>query len=195
MKKNSESPRLVFDRIWVLPHSLFRLDKGYVLRGQGTAKTAAKGEKKMRIVSDQLIAGYPALEVRDFVRRNRLTGFFVETAEAELALSPRSAATFLRRLINLEFVKESGNSNGQKVFQLTSGGQALANASAASLLSGPHTRLANWSSPTSATSAGCGTSVICPGLLYFAAAEYRCRCARNSGVRSQALHRRRICTV
>jgi len=85
----------------------------------------------MRIVSDQLIAGYPAIEVRDFVRRYRFTGFFTEAAEFDLALSPRAGAVFVNRLVNLGFVRGTGKSNGRKAFGLTSSGQALANASAA----------------------------------------------------------------
>ncbi len=85
----------------------------------------------MRIVSGQLIAGYPAKEVRDFVKRYRFTGFFAEAAEFYLALSPKAAAVFLNKLVNLGFIRGTGKSNGRKSFEVTSSGQALANASAA----------------------------------------------------------------
>lgn len=85
----------------------------------------------MRIDSDQLIAGYPAIEVRDFVRRYRFTGFFAEAAEFDLALRPKAAAFFLNRMVDLGFVRGTGKSNGRKSFEVTSNGQALANASAA----------------------------------------------------------------
>ena len=85
----------------------------------------------MRIVSDQLIAGYPAIEVRDFVKRYRFTGFFTEAAEFDLALRPKAAVVFLNKLVNLGFIRGTGKSNGRKSFELTSNGQALANASAA----------------------------------------------------------------
>lgn len=85
----------------------------------------------MRIVSDQLIAGYPAIEVRDFLRRYRFTGFFTEAAEFDLALKPKAAAAFLNKLVNLGFIRGTGKSNGRKSFEVTSNGQALANASAA----------------------------------------------------------------
>ncbi len=85
----------------------------------------------MRIVSDQLIAGYPAIEVRDFVKRYRFTGFFTEAPEFDLALRPKAAAVFLNKLVDLGFIRGTGMSNGRKSFQLTSNGQALANASAA----------------------------------------------------------------
>lgn len=85
----------------------------------------------MRILSDQEIAGYPAIEVRDFLRRYRLVEFLAPAAEFALALSPRAASTFVKKLVALGFVRESGRSNGRKVFQVTNSGLALANASAA----------------------------------------------------------------
>ena len=45
----------------------------------------------VRIVSNELIAGYPALEVRGFLRRYRLTDFYIAAAEDALVLSPRTA--------------------------------------------------------------------------------------------------------
>ena len=85
----------------------------------------------MRVVSDQQIAGYPALEVRDFVRRHRFTGFAADAAEFDLALKPRTARAFLDKLVDLGFITEKDKSNRRRTFELTSSGQALANASAA----------------------------------------------------------------
>jgi hypothetical protein len=85
----------------------------------------------MRIVADQLIAGYPAIEVRDFVKRYRFTEFFAEAAEESLALNPRAGTVFINKLVDLGFVRTTGKSDRRNVYQVTNGGQALANASAA----------------------------------------------------------------
>jgi hypothetical protein len=87
----------------------------------------------MRIVSDEIIAGYSALEVRDFLRRYRLTNFYIEAAEDALVLSPRTATIFMNKLKGLEFIEELTRDrwDGRRVFRLTTKGQALANASAA----------------------------------------------------------------
>jgi predicted nucleotidyltransferase len=87
----------------------------------------------MRIVSDEIIAGYSALEVRDFLRRYRLTNFYIEAAEDDLVLSPRTATIFMNKLKGLEFIEELARDrwDGRRVFRLTIKGQALANASAA----------------------------------------------------------------
>jgi DNA-binding MarR family transcriptional regulator len=88
-------------------------------------------EGTMRISSDQMIAGYPAIEVRDFLRRNWLVEFLSPAAEFELALSPRAASTFLNKLVALGLLRESRKQDRRKVFQVTNSGLALANASAA----------------------------------------------------------------
>lgn len=85
----------------------------------------------MRIVSDELIAGYPALEVRGFLRRYRLTDFYIEAAEDALVLSPRAATIFMNKLKGLGFLEELDKWDGRRVFRLAINGQALANASAA----------------------------------------------------------------
>lgn len=85
----------------------------------------------MRIVSDELIAGYPALEVREFLRRYRLTDFYIEAAGDALVLSPRTAAIFMNKLKGLGFIEELDKWGGHRLFRLTIKGQALANASAA----------------------------------------------------------------
>lgn len=85
----------------------------------------------MRIVPDEMIGGYSALEVRDFLRRYRLTDFYIEAAEDALVLSPRTATIFMNRLKSLGFIGELDKWGGRRVFRLTIKGQALANASAA----------------------------------------------------------------
>lgn len=85
----------------------------------------------MRIVSDESIARYPALEVRGFLRRYRLKNFYIEAAEDALVLSPRTATIFMNKLKGLGFIEELDKWDGRRVFQLTIKGQALANASAA----------------------------------------------------------------
>jgi predicted nucleotidyltransferase len=88
-------------------------------------------EKQMRITTDQSIAGYPALQVREFVRKYRFTNFSARAAEAALMLSTEAAANFLSKLADLGYIGKSREQNGNQLFQLTSSGQALANASAA----------------------------------------------------------------
>jgi len=85
----------------------------------------------VRILSEELIAGYPALEVRGFLRRYRLTDFYVEAAEDALVLSSRTAASFMNKLKGLGFIQELDKLDRRRVFRLTINGQALANASAA----------------------------------------------------------------
>jgi len=85
----------------------------------------------VRIVSNGLIAGYPTLEVRGFLRRYRLTDFYIEAAEDALVLSPRTATIFMNKLKGLGFIEELDKWDGRRVFRLTIKGQALANASAA----------------------------------------------------------------
>lgn len=85
----------------------------------------------MRILPDQTIAGYPALEVREFVRRFRFAEFFAEAAQISLALNPRAAALFMNKLVDTGIARESSKSGGRRVFQFTDSGLALANASAA----------------------------------------------------------------
>ena len=85
----------------------------------------------MRIVSDELIASYPALEVRDFLRRYRLTDFHIEAAADALVLSPRAATVFMNKLKVLGFIEELDKWHERRTFGLTIKGQALANASAA----------------------------------------------------------------
>jgi hypothetical protein len=85
----------------------------------------------MQIGPSQQIGGYPALKVREFVRSYRFTGILAKAAQAALALSPEAADNFLSKLVDLGFIRELHKQGGDRLFQLTSYGQALANASAA----------------------------------------------------------------
>jgi hypothetical protein len=93
--------------------------------------TTANEEKQMHIATSQRIAGYPALQVREFVRRYRFSGILAEAAEEALALSPEAADNFLSKLVDLGLIHECHKRDGKQLFQLTGYGQALANASAA----------------------------------------------------------------
>jgi hypothetical protein len=87
----------------------------------------------MRITEGQIVAGYPALEVRGFLRRYRLGGFVAEAAEDALDLRRAEAASFLREMVALGYL-ESINppfAGGTPCFEVTSLGQAFANASGA----------------------------------------------------------------
>ena len=88
-------------------------------------------EYEMRITTNQSIAGYPALQVREFVRKYRFTNFSTTAAEAALTLSTEAAANFLSNLADLGYIGKSRERDGNQLFQLTSSGQALANSSAA----------------------------------------------------------------
>lgn len=85
----------------------------------------------MHIVSGELIAGYPAIEVRHFLRRYRLTDFYIEAAEDALTLSSRAATIFMNKLKVLGFIEELDKWHGRRAFRPTIKGQALANASSA----------------------------------------------------------------
>jgi len=86
----------------------------------------------MRITTNQDIAGYPALKVRNFIRRYRSVSFLNQAAEASLDLSADAAADFLRNLVDVGLIEEVEKSrDGGLIFQVTNYGLALANASAA----------------------------------------------------------------
>ncbi len=85
----------------------------------------------MRIATNQSIAGYSAFQVRKFVRRYRFTSFSTRAAEAALMLSTEAAANFLSTLADLGLIGKLSEREGNQIFQLTSSGQAFANATAA----------------------------------------------------------------
>src|SRR6266568_7142054 len=87
----------------------------------------------MRITKGQIVAGSPALEVRGFLRRYRLGAFVAEAAEEALELSPAETATFLREMVTLGYLEPMNPplADGTPCFEVTSLGQAFANASGA----------------------------------------------------------------
>src|ERR1700744_5731904 len=91
----------------------------------------------MRITKHQIVAGYPALQVRGFLRRYRLGEFVTPAAEEALSLNPKEALGFLHELANLGLVgfKKSGLGAEELWFHVTDHGQAFANASAAKPIS------------------------------------------------------------
>lgn len=85
----------------------------------------------MQITANQIIAGHPAMKVRDFLWATELTGIVNETAETKLALNPKAARDFLNQLVVLGFIKERCGHNEYSLFELTDYGVNLAYASAA----------------------------------------------------------------
>ena len=82
----------------------------------------------MRITADQSIAGYPAIAVRNFLKKHELTGFVTESAQTSLSLNPQDADTLLNKLVDLGLLGESTLFHG---LGLTDNGVRLAYASAA----------------------------------------------------------------
>ncbi len=87
----------------------------------------------MRITKDQIVAGRAALEVRGFLRRYRLGAFIAEAAQEEIKLSLAEANEFLREMVSLGYLEHMNPplADGTPCFEVTSQGQAFANASAA----------------------------------------------------------------
>jgi hypothetical protein len=78
----------------------------------------------LRITTNQDIAGYPALKVRNFIKSYRSGGFFRKAAEAALDLSPEAAATLLLKLVDLGLIEEvQKRIDGELIFkrQITDG--------------------------------------------------------------------------
>jgi hypothetical protein len=91
----------------------------------------------MRITKGQIVAGYPALEVRGFLRRYRLGAFIAGAAEEALKISSREEAKFLREMLSLGYLEPVNPplADGTPCFEVTSQGQAFANASGAKPIS------------------------------------------------------------
>jgi hypothetical protein len=86
----------------------------------------------MRIAKDQLIAGYPALTVRTFLRRSRSFTIVPATAAYDLKISEREAVDFLLQLASLGFIASEHPPVGEPAaYEITTQGNAFANASAA----------------------------------------------------------------
>ena len=87
----------------------------------------------MRVAKDQIVAGYPALAVRAFLRRCRFCTIVPSTAEIALKIGASEATRFLRELVSLGLVEAAEYPPMDKTaaYEITSRGHAFANASAA----------------------------------------------------------------
>ena len=87
----------------------------------------------MRITKHQLVAGYPALKVRAFLRRYRVGTFMVPGAEDALQVNAEQAAELMAQLVALGLIEpvEPKTVLAESGFELTSRGEAFASASAA----------------------------------------------------------------
>jgi hypothetical protein len=95
-------------RFWDI---LFTFERGRLARtvyfGACPASPEVFVEGQMRITTDQSIAGYPALQVRQFIRKYRFTNSSNGAAEAALMLSTDAGANFLSKLADLGFIGKS----------------------------------------------------------------------------------------
>ena len=91
----------------------------------------------MRITKDQIVAGHPAMCVRDFLRRYRLSNFVTSAAEHAMDLAPKRASEFLFELRALGLIEPAKPfcEDPGPAFRVSSAGRALANASAAKPIS------------------------------------------------------------
>ena len=87
----------------------------------------------MRITKGQIVAGYPALAVRSFLRRYRLGAFVAEASQEALKIRPAEAAEFLREMTSQGYLESVAPhwADGTPCFEVTNQGLAFANASAA----------------------------------------------------------------
>ena len=85
----------------------------------------------MQIAENQTIAGYPALEVRNFVRKHQFTPITEEAAEITLRLDHGAAADFLHKLVDIGLIEKHSEQEGTLLYVLTLDGEALAQVSAA----------------------------------------------------------------
>ncbi len=87
----------------------------------------------MRTTKHQLVAGYPALKVRAFLRRYRVGTFVAPAAEDAFQVNAEQAAELLAQLVALGLIEpvEPKTVLAESGFELTSSGQAFASASAA----------------------------------------------------------------
>ena len=87
----------------------------------------------MRITKEQLIAGYPPIEVRNLLRRFRSAVISVESIQRVFNVSSAEAREFLGRMVKLGLLEPSENSSRKNgpAYELSTRGLALANASAA----------------------------------------------------------------
>jgi len=85
----------------------------------------------VRICATELVAGYPAVKVRNFLRRYRDTGDYANAVDTELAITRDAARIFLRELVTSGLFEISQSRSGEQQFTLTRQGEILADTSAA----------------------------------------------------------------
>jgi predicted nucleotidyltransferase len=87
----------------------------------------------MRITSEQLVAGDPPIQVRNFLRRFRSAVISVPTVQEVFNLSSIEAKEFLRRMVKLGLLERSKHFSrkDRPAYEVSTPGLALANASAA----------------------------------------------------------------
>jgi hypothetical protein len=103
------------------------------LRGELCARNACGVYVEDENHQGQIIAGCPALGLRGFLRRYRLAAFVAKAAKEELELGPAEDVTFLREMVPLGYLEPMNPPlpDGTPCFEVTSLGQAFANASGA----------------------------------------------------------------
>lgn len=86
----------------------------------------------MRITKSQLIAGYPAIQVRNFLREFDGSIIRALTIQRALQVDSDKARAFLGKMIRLGYLerKESLSGWDEEIYEVASLGMALANASA-----------------------------------------------------------------
>ena len=86
----------------------------------------------MRINKGQVVAGYPALTVRTFLRRCRSCTIVLATAAHDLKIDEGEGSVFLKKLAALDLVEPADHiSRGEaEAYEITNRGLAYANASA-----------------------------------------------------------------
>jgi predicted nucleotidyltransferase len=87
----------------------------------------------MQISKNQLIAGYPAIQVRDFLREFRVSIIRIDAIQQALHVDDNEAKAFLRSMIKLGYLEswESRPGGDKGTYEVATPGLALANASAA----------------------------------------------------------------
>jgi predicted nucleotidyltransferase len=87
----------------------------------------------MKIDKSQIIAGYPAIQMRDFLRKFRFSIIELSTIQQAFRIDSDEAKMFLRRAIGLGYLKSAKDfSSGERqTYEITPSGLELANASAA----------------------------------------------------------------
>jgi hypothetical protein len=87
--------------------------------------------RDMRITTEEVVAGHPALRVRGFLRRYRHGLFMLPAAGSAMQLDPQQAAEFLNDMVTLGLIEHTKPLEVEPTFRVATRGHALANATAA----------------------------------------------------------------